>query len=221
MTQKSDPALGAKVHRHLIEMGVQTPMTLKVHDSRDIKIDHIKHHVKKIMETLGMDLTDDSLIDTPDRVAKMYVDEIFRGLDYNNFPKCTAVDNKMKYDEMVVEKDITCISSCEHHLITIDSKATIAYIPNEKVLGLSKMNRIAKFFAQRPQIQERLTEQIFHALCLILETDNVAVIVSGTHYCVAQRGIEDTSSYTVTSKLGGLFKSNPDVRREFLSLAHK
>lgn len=218
MTHKCDPALGRKINEYLISKGVETPTTQLVHSNSQDKKQIIKKAVNDIMIALGLDMTDDSLIDTPSRVSKMYVDEIFRGLNYDLFPKCTAVDNKIEYDEMVVEKDITCISSCEHHLITIDSKATIAYIPNKKVLGLSKMNRIAKFFAQRPQIQERMTEQIFHALCYILDTDNVAVIVSGKHFCVAQRGVEDTNSVTVTSKLGGDFKTNPVVRSEFMAL---
>jgi GTP cyclohydrolase I len=221
MAHKSDPKLGKQIHEYLVSKGVETPLTDLVNESAESKRAIIKSSVKDIMTALGLDMTDDSLIDTPNRVAKMYVDEIFRGLNYDLFPKCTAVDNKMHYDEMVVEKDVTCISSCEHHLVTIDSKATIAYIPNKRVLGLSKMNRIAKFFAQRPQIQERMTEQIFHAMCYILETDNVAVIVSGVHYCVKARGVEDTHSSTVTSKLGGLFKTNPTVRNEFMALSRK
>ena len=219
MANKCDKVLGNKIHKYLIERGVETPLTSLVQYTAEHKKNIIKESVQTIMSTLGLDMTDDSLMDTPTRVADMYVDELFRGLNYDNFPKCTAVDNKMQYDEMVVEKDVVCISSCEHHLITIDSKATIAYIPNKKVLGLSKMNRIAKFFAQRPQIQERMTEQIFHAMCYILETDNVAVIISGKHYCVAQRGVEDTSSTTITSKLGGDFKTNHVVRSEFMALA--
>lgn len=219
---KTDAKLGQEIHRHLMSKGVETP-TIEAELSKDDKEkrDIIKQNVYNIMVTLGLDMDDDSLCDTPDRVAKMYVNEIFSGLNYDNFPKCTTVDNKMAYDEMVVEKDITCISACEHHLITIDQKATIAYIPGKKVLGLSKLNRIAKFFAQRPQIQERFTEQLYYALCYILGTDDVAVLVHGKHYCVAARGVEDASSYTVTSKLGGTFKDNQTARAEFLSLARK
>lgn len=217
---KVDPILGKKINDFLIEKGVETPTIAEnLSVKSETKKKKIEKHVKEIMEILGMDLSDDSLIETPNRVAKMYVDEIFSGLNYSNFPKCTAVENKMKYDEMVLEKDITCISSCEHHLIVIDQQATIAYIPKDRVLGLSKLNRIAKFFAQRPQIQERFVEQIFYALVYILETEDVAVVVRGKHYCVAQRGVEDSSSFTITSKLGGAFKKDPALRQEFMSLA--
>jgi GTP cyclohydrolase I len=218
---KTDYELGLKVREHLVKVGVETPVVQEALDKSDKqKMAKIEKNVRAIMETLGMDLTDDSLIETPNRVAKMYVQEIFRGLDYKNFPKCTAVANKMGYDEMVVEKNITAISSCEHHLVTIDQKVDIAYIPKDKVLGLSKLNRLAKFFAQRPQIQERYAEQLFHALECILETDNIAIVVRGKHYCVAQRGVEDTSSFTVTSKLGGGFKKDPSLRKEFLDLVN-
>lgn len=214
---KVDPDLGIKVSNYLTEIGVETPM-FKTSLSSKSKKTKIEKHVREILTTLGLDLTDDSLEETPARVAKMYVDEIFRGLDYNHFPKCTAVSNKMKYDEMVVEKNITCISSCEHHLVTIDQKCHIAYIPKDKVLGLSKLNRLAKFFAQRPQIQERFVEQLYHALEFILETSDIAVLAEGKHFCVAQRGVEDNTSTTLTSKLGGVFKSNASVRAEFMQL---
>jgi GTP cyclohydrolase I len=218
---KVDVELGKAVHAHLTNVGVETPVVLdKLHATDKSKIAKIEKNVRAIMETLGMDLADDSLIETPARVAKMYVQEIFRGLNYENFPKCTAVDNKMKYDEMVLERNITAISSCEHHLVTIDQKVDIAYIPKDKVLGLSKLNRLAKFFAQRPQIQERYAEQLFHALEYILDTQDIAVVVKGKHYCVAQRGVEDTSSYTITSKLGGKFKSDPSLRKEFMDLVN-
>lgn len=216
---KCDPILGQKVHEYLTSIGVETPIVhAKLNQPTKKKLASIEKNVRSIMETLGMDLTDDSLIDTPARVAKMYVNEIFQGLDYANFPKCTTVENKMRYDEMVLERDITAISSCEHHLVTIDQKVHIAYIPKDKVLGLSKLNRIAKFFAQRPQIQERYAEQVFHALECILETSDIAVVVKGRHYCVSQRGVEDSSSFTITSKLGGEFKEDSDLRREFMSL---
>lgn len=218
---KVDVELGKAVHAHLTKVGVETPVVLdKLHATDKSKIAKIEKNVRAIMETLGMDLADDSLVETPTRVAKMYVQEIFRGLNYENFPKCTAVDNKMKYDEMVLERNITAISSCEHHLVTIDQKVDIAYIPKDKVLGLSKLNRLAKFFAQRPQIQERYAEQLFHALEYILDTQDIAVVVKGKHYCVAQRGVEDTSSYTITSKLGGKFKSDPSLRKEFMDLVN-
>ena len=215
---KTDPELGQKIHEHLVKMGVETP-TVENNLDRKEKIDIIESHFIGIMKALGLDLKDDSLIDTPKRVAKMYCNEIFWGLDYDAFPKCTTVANKMNYDEMVVERNVNVQSNCEHHLVVIDGLATVAYVPNEKVLGLSKINRIVEYFAKRPQIQERLTEQVFHALCYILETENVAVMIDAQHYCVKSRGVEDTGSSTVTTKLGGGFKSDPAARAEFLSIA--
>jgi GTP cyclohydrolase I len=215
---KTDPELGQKIHEHLVKMGVETPTKDSALDRKE-KIEVIEAHFNGIMRALGLDLEDDSLMDTPKRVAKMYVNEIFWGLDYDAFPKCTTVANKMKYDEMVVERNVNVQSNCEHHFVIIDGLATVAYVPNEKVLGLSKINRIVEYFAKRPQIQERLTEQVFHALCYILETDNVAVMIDAQHYCVKSRGVEDTGSSTVTTKLGGGFKTDPAARAEFLSIA--
>jgi GTP cyclohydrolase I len=215
---KTDPELGQKIHEHLVKMGVETPTVENDLDRKD-KIEVIEAHFNGIMRALGLDLKDDSLIDTPKRVAKMYVNEIFWGLDYDAFPKCTTVANKMKYDEMVVERNVNVQSNCEHHFVIIDGLATVAYVPNEKVLGLSKINRIVEYFAKRPQIQERLTEQVFHALCYILETENVAVMIDAQHYCVKSRGVEDTGSSTVTTKLGGGFKTDAAARAEFLSIA--
>jgi len=215
---KTDPELGQKIHDHLVKMGVETP-TVENNLDRKEKIDIIESHFIGIMKALGLDLTDDSLIDTPKRVAKMYCNEIFWGLDYDAFPKCTTVANKMNYDEMVVERNVNVQSNCEHHFVIIDGLATVAYVPNEKVLGLSKINRIVEYFAKRPQIQERLTEQVFHALCYILETENVAVMIDAQHYCVKSRGVEDTGSSTVTTKLGGGFKTDAAARAEFLSIA--
>lgn len=215
---KTDGELGKRVHQHLKKVGVETPMIKNPHSDEEKKKE-IKSHFTEIMRVLGLDLQDDSLQDTPNRVAKMYVDEIFYGLDYNNFPKCTAVENKMKYNEMVIERNVTAISNCEHHFVVIDGFCHIGYIPGKKVLGLSKLNRIVEFFCKRPQIQERCTEQIYHALSFILETEDIAVVLSGQHYCVKSRGIEDTSSSTVTSKMGGCFaNSKDDARKEFLQL---
>ena len=214
---KTDPDLGQRVHQHLVNMGVETPVIDTGIERKD-KIDQIEGHFADIMEILGLDLTDDSLMDTPKRVAKMYVNEIFWGLDYEAFPKCTAVDNKMKYDEMVIERNINVQSNCEHHFVVIDGLATVAYIPNEKVLGLSKLNRVVEYFAKRPQIQERLTEQVYYALQYILETDNIAVVVDAQHYCVKSRGVEDTGSSTITTKLGGCFKHDPQARAEFMAI---
>ena len=216
---KTDPELGRKIHEHLVKAGVETPV-VDTGLSRTEKIDKIEGHFDEIMTALGLNLTDDSLMDTPKRVAKMYVNEIFWGLDYEAFPKCTAVDNKMKYDEMVIERNVNVQSNCEHHFVVIDGVATVAYIPNEKVLGLSKLNRVVEYFAKRPQIQERLTEQVYHALQYILDTDNIGVIIDAQHYCVKSRGVEDTGSSTITSKLGGCFKEDPAVRQEFMNIVN-
>jgi GTP cyclohydrolase I len=203
-------------------MGVETPIkeTGQIIDRKG-KIEVIETLFSDIMKTLGLDLTDDSLIETPKRVAKMYVNEIFWGLDYEAFPKCTTVDNKMQYNEMVVERNVSVQSNCEHHFVVIDGLATIAYVPKQKVLGLSKINRIVEYFSKRPQIQERLTEQIFHSLQFILETEDVAVLIDAQHYCVKSRGVEDTGSSTVTCRLGGGFKTDPAARAEFLQIANK
>lgn len=217
---KTDPELGHRVHEHLVLNRVETPTVPNDLSDAD-KTNAIEHHFRGIMEALGLDLTDDSLIDSPRRVAKMFVSEIFWGLDYDNFPKCTAVENKMRYDEMVVERNISVMSSCEHHFVVIDGNATVAYIPGQHVLGLSKLNRIVEYFSKRPQIQERLTEQIYFALQYILGTDDIAVVVDAIHYCVRSRGVEDHGSSTVTSKLGGRFRSDPALRAEFMSIVNK
>ena len=164
---KTNPALGRKVHEHLISVGVETPV-IDNGLSRKEKIDKIEKHFDEIVTILGLDLKDDSLIDTPKRVAKMYVNEIFWGLDYDAFPKATVVENKMDYNEMIVERNISVQSNCEHHFVVIDGLATVAYVPEKNVLGLSKINRIVEYFCKRPQIQERLTEQIYPALSYIL-----------------------------------------------------
>lgn len=215
---KTDPELGLAIRNHLIKMGVETPI-LECELNRTEKIEKIEQHFEAIMLTLGLNLLDDSLAETPKRVAKMYVNEIFWGLGYEAFPKCTTVQNKMAYNEMVVERNINVQSNCEHHFVVIDGRATVAYVPNNKVLGLSKINRIVEYFSKRPQIQERLTEQIFHALQFILDTDDVAVMIDAQHYCVKSRGVEDVGSSTVTVRLGGGFKSDPAARHEFLSIA--
>jgi len=217
---KTDPILGQQVHDYLVSKGVETPI-INTDLERTAKISLIEDHFTEIMTILGLDLKDDSLNETPKRVAKMYVNEIFWGLDYAAFPKCTTVQNKMQYDEMVVERNVNVQSNCEHHFVVIDGKATVAYIPKDKVLGLSKINRIVEYFSKRPQIQERLTEQIFHALEFILGTSDIAVVIDAQHYCVKSRGVEDVGSSTVTSKLGGAFKVEPDLRAEFMSVVNK
>ncbi|MGP1959090.1 MAG: GTP cyclohydrolase I FolE [Arsenophonus sp. NC-CH8-MAG3] len=176
----------------------------------------IEERIGEIMRLLNLDLSDNSLAKTPNRVAKMYIDEIFSGLDYNNFPKITLIENKMDFDEMVTVRDITLTSVCEHHFITIDGNAALAYIPKNKVIGLSKINRIVQFFSQRPQVQERLTKQVLIALQTLLGTSNVAVSIDAVHYCVKARGVCDVNSSTMTTSLGGLFKSSQNTRQEFL-----
>ena len=217
---KTDEQLGLQVKQFLIDKGVETPM-VDNGLTDDEKIAEIKDKFTDIMNALGLDLADDSLIDTPNRVAKMYVKEIFFGLDYKHFPKATTVDNKMKYDEMVIERNINVQSNCEHHFVIIDGSCHISYIPKNKVLGLSKLNRIVQFFSKRPQIQERLTEQIYYALSYILDTADIGVIIEAAHYCVKSRGIQDVNSDTVTSKMGGCFKTDPEARKEFLSIVNK
>ncbi|WP_144212167.1 GTP cyclohydrolase I FolE [Shewanella donghaensis] len=204
-----------KVQAALTEQGLETPM-LPQNRTPEERKEKIEHHMKEVLTLMSLDLSDDSLMDTPRRIAKMYVDEIFSGLDYQNFPKITVIDNKMGVDEMVRVQDISLTSTCEHHLVTIDGFATVAYLPRTKIIGLSKINRIVRFFAQRPQVQERLTQQVLVALQTLLETKDVAVKMDAVHYCVKSRGVMDSTSSTTTTALGGVFKSNPATRAEFL-----
>ncbi|MDE0930118.1 MAG: GTP cyclohydrolase I FolE [Halioglobus sp.] len=200
----------------LILRGLETPL-IENGLTRDQKFERIRDAFEAIASTLGLDLEDDSLCDTPKRIAKMYVDEIFSGLDYARFPKATAIDNKMGVEEMVRIDDISVVSTCEHHFVTIDGMASVAYIPGNRIIGLSKVNRIVRFFAQRPQVQERLTQQVLVALQTLLETDDVAVSINAVHYCVKARGVMDSNSRTRTTALGGQFKEDPRTRAEFLS----
>jgi GTP cyclohydrolase I len=179
------------------------------------KIKRIAANFREIMETLGLDLTDDSLRGTPERVAKMYVQEIFKGLDPRNKPKVALFDNKYKYNQMLVEKNITLYSNCEHHFVPIIGKAHVAYISSGKIIGLSKLNRIVQYFAQRPQVQERLTIQIADELRSILGTKDVAVVIDAEHLCVSSRGIMDVSSSTVTAEYSGKFLDE-GIKNEFL-----
>ncbi len=193
-----------------------TPLRSDAFDLSDIeKIAIIKKDVQNILQTLGMDLTDDSLKGTPIRVAKMFVQEIFGGLHPDNKPNASTFNNKYKYGEMLVEKNITLFSTCEHHLLPIVGKAHIAYISNGTVVGLSKMNRVVDFYAKRPQVQERLTLQIVKELQEVLNTKDVACIIDAKHLCVNSRGIRDIDSSSITSEFGGKFKDK-DTRREFL-----
>ena len=193
-----------------------TPLRDDAFDLSDAeKIEIIEKRVADILYTLGMDMTDDSLKGTPKRVAKMYVSEIFSGINPKNKPKASTFDNKYKYGEVLVEKNITLYSTCEHHLLPIVGKAHIAYISNGNVVGLSKMNRIVQYYAQRPQVQERLTIQIVRELQNVLNTKDVACVIDAKHLCVNQRGINDISSSTVTCEFGGVFK-NESKKQEFL-----
>tara|TARA_A100000171_G_scaffold33321_1_gene31745 strand:- start:1071 stop:1751 length:681 start_codon:yes stop_codon:yes gene_type:complete len=218
---KNDSDLGKRVNQHLISLGLETPVTDKVKAVSTQKIEEIAPRFREIMEILGLDLTDDSLMDTPNRVAKMYVNEIFYGLNYDFFPKCTAIENKMKANgSFLLEKNINVQSNCEHHFVVIDGLATVAYLPDKKLLGLSKLNRIVQFFAKRPQVQERLTEQIRATIQFVAETKDVAVYVDAKHWCVKSRGIQDQTSSTVTLSVGGVFaEDNSEIRKEFLNLA--
>jgi GTP cyclohydrolase I len=228
---KSDAALGKLVNEHLKSLGLETPVVKQnwvegypTYLEKD-RIDIIAQCFKRIMtEGLNLDLNDDSMRDTPNRLGKMFVNEIFWGLNYDNFPKCTAIKNTMSHHDthgsFVLERNVNVMSTCEHHFVPIDGKACVAYIPKDKVLGLSKLNRIVEFYSKRPQVQERLTEQIRAALAFVAETDNVAVYIDAAHFCVKTRGIQDVGSSTVTLSVGGMFaEDKSDIRREFLNLA--
>lgn len=199
-----------------VSSSYETPLRMDAFDlSDDEKIEKIKKDVESILNTLGMDLTDDSLKGTPNRVAKMFVKEIFGGLNPKRKPSSSTFDNKYKYNEMLVEKNIVVYSTCEHHLLPIVGRAHIAYISNGTVVGLSKMNRIVDYYAKRPQVQERLTIQIVKELQEVLGTQDVACIIDAKHLCVNSRGIKDIESSTVTAEFGGKFQDE-NVRKEFL-----
>ncbi|GAB3336908.1 GTP cyclohydrolase I FolE [Marivirga atlantica] len=195
----------------------ETPLRADAFEMDDeLKMELIAKHFKEIMHVLGMDLTDDSLKGTPARVAKMYVKEVFSGLNPENKPQPKLFENKYKYDQMLVEKDITFYSHCEHHFVPIYGKAHVAYISSGKVIGLSKINRIVQYYSKRPQVQERLTVQIAEELKKVLETEDVAVVMDASHMCVSSRGVGDTNSRTGTSYFGGKFNDDA-TRREFLN----
>jgi GTP cyclohydrolase I len=199
-----------------IGSSAKTPLRADAFEISDKeKIERIQKSVKDILETLGMDLTDDSLKGTPKRVAKAYVNELFSGLNPEKMPHLSTFENNYKYGEMLVEKNITVYSTCEHHLLPIVGRAHVAYISSGRVIGLSKMNRIVDYFAKRPQVQERLTMQVVQALQKALGTDDVACVIDAKHLCVNSRGVRDIESSTVTSEFGGKFKEK-EVRREFL-----
>ncbi len=195
---------------------LETPMhsdAFQLSDNQ--KIEKIAFHFKEIMQTLGLDLTDDSLAETPLRVAKMYIEEVFSGLDPKNEPTTSLFDNTYSYNEMLIEKDIELYSYCEHHFVPIIGKVHVAYIPNKHVVGLSKINRYVQYFAKRPQVQERLTKQIVAKMQQALETEDVCCVVEAKHLCVNMRGVKDSKCSTITAEYGGAFK-NPEVKREFL-----
>jgi GTP cyclohydrolase IA len=201
-----------------VATGIETPMKPDAFALNDLeKIDQIAEHFRSIMDILGLDLTDDSLSGTPYRVAKMYVKEVFSGLNPRNKPKVKLFDNKYRYNEMLVERNITLKSFCEHHFVPIVGKAHVAYISSGKVIGLSKINRIVQYFSRRPQVQERLTMQIANELKEVLETEHVAVIIDARHMCVSLRGVEDDASSTVTASYHGAFLEGA-TKEEFLKL---
>lgn len=216
MSQVNLSSEAVLVRDTLIAQGLETPLVDNGLSSED-KYQRIKSLMTEVVSTLGLDLNDDSLTETPHRIAKMYVREVFSGLDYNNFPKLALIENKMGAEEMIKVRQISLTSTCEHHFVTIDGFAKVAYIPDKTIIGLSKINRIVRFFAQRPQVQERLTRQILVALQTLLGTDNVAVSIEAVHYCVKSRGVQDSSSQTSTTALGGCFKDNIHTRAEFLN----
>jgi len=201
-----------------IGSSAETPMRADAFDlDDDEKINRIENHFREIMTTLGLDLTDDSLSGTPRRVAKMFVKEAFSGLNPKNKPLARLFENKYNYDQMLVEKDITFYSHCEHHFVPIYGKAHVAYFSSGKVIGLSKINRIVQYFSKRPQVQERLTVQIGQELKRVLKTESVAVVMDANHMCVASRGVTDTNSKTGTAYFSGKFKEDDNVKREFLN----
>ncbi len=214
----------AEIDREMIEtMGdehvgtsLETPLRADAFEVDDeLKIELIEKHFREIMNIMGLDLHDDSLSGTPHRVAKMYVKEIFSGLNPANMPNVKLFENKYQYNEMLVEKNITVYSTCEHHFVPIIGKAHVAYISNGHVIGLSKINRIVRYFSKRPQVQERLTVQIANELKRILKTEDVAIVIDAAHLCVAARGVEDTASSTVTSSFSGKFKER-STKEEFM-----
>jgi GTP cyclohydrolase IA len=190
----------------MIQTGLETNEKIKI----------ISQKFTEIMQVLGLDLSNDSLKETPHRIAKMYVNELFAGLNSKHFPKMTVIENEMEYDQMVLVQGVQVLSVCEHHFQTIHGLATVAYIPSKNVIGLSKINRVVQFFARRPQVQERLTKQIADCLQYVLQSEHVAVHINAKHYCVIARGVQDAGSSTATSDLRGHFKSKADTRTEFL-----
>jgi GTP cyclohydrolase I len=213
MRNKSDFDLGVRVRDHLTSLGLET---VKDTPKKGAARDALEKGIAVFFDRMGLDLGDESIAESPLRIAQMFADELCAGLDYANFPKCTTQPTIEADNEMVMLKDITTISLCEHHFQTIAGRTHIAYIPGETLLGVSKLARITNFFMRRPQVQERLTAQIFYALQFILGTEDVAVQQESAHYCIRARGVMDPNSMMVTSKMGGRFMTNPSLRQEYL-----
>ncbi len=216
MSHKNDEHIEDLGDNHIMT-SIETPLRSDAFDlSDEEKIEKITEHMTGIMNVLGLDLTDDSLKGTPKRVAKMYVKEVFNGLNPTTKPKMSTFNNTYQYNEMLVEKNIVLYSTCEHHFLPIVGRAHVAYISTGKVVGLSKLNRIVDFYAKRPQVQERLTMQIVNELQKAMNTEDVACIIDAKHLCVNSRGIRDIDSSTVTSEFGGRFKTDEQLRKEFI-----
>ncbi len=215
---KIDGKLGLEVQAYLESKGVHTPVNKeKLAVDNKEKIEKIEQLMKEMLEVLGVDLTDDSLVETPNRVAKMFVLDDFWGLHPENFPKNTVIKNKFNSTSMVTVEKINIVSRCEHHLEKILGEAYISYIPKENVIGLSKLARVAEYHCKKPQVQERLTEQIYHTLVFLLGTEDIAVYINAEHLCMTTRGVESRNSTTSTSRLGGAFMSDASTRSEFYS----
>lgn len=210
----TDPELGQQVRVMLEKAQVENP----IHKNKPLNAKAlIRGKFADIMVHLGLDVMNASIVDTPERVAEMYANEIFYGLDYNNFPKCTTFEREL--DELIMVDDMELKSMCEHHWMPIIGRCAVGYIPKGKVMGLSKFNRVVNFFSRRPQIQERLVEQISLALQVILDTEDIGVVIRADHYCMKMRGVEDFSASTITSKMAGRFMTVPPLREEFLQLS--
>lgn len=210
---KTDPALGEEIHRHLLENNLENPILGYKDTAPQEAHKALMFGIDQAFISMGIDTLDESMKDTPRRFADMFIGELTKGLNYHFFPKCTATP--ALDDQMVLVRNCRVTSLCEHHLQTIDGYAHIAYIPNKKLLGLSKFARVVEFFSRRPQVQERLTAQIYYALSYVLETQDIAVVINATHYCMKARGALQDSATTQTDKMGGKFLSNPTARGEF------
>jgi GTP cyclohydrolase I len=205
---EKDIKLGNKVSIYLKKLKIENPII------SDLNSDKIRNGASIILEGLGLSLEDNSIIKTPERIARFFVNELFYGLSYKNFPKITFNHNDYGYNEPVICRDISFTSTCEHHFVTINGSAFVSYIPKDRVIGLSKINRIVDFFAKRPQVQERATLQIFHALCYILDTENIGLIIKAQHNCITMRGVNDSNVDNITYKLGGVFLN--ELKQDFI-----